>query len=172
MASPQSLQSFIDTAIVPIDQIGVADLHAGAARFDAWLRDISGGWVTLARLQQVAGSLPVLGNIMAAVDLCGDVVTMYEERNRQRSPLESTLAWAELGIDLIGSLPAPGTGPARMALRPTLAVIRQAVKHEIKEIPAAVADVLAANFSSTLMGELSNFADGAIARLEEFLKES
>ncbi|AWV00322.1 hypothetical protein DM992_12845 [Burkholderia sp. JP2-270] len=168
----QSLQSFIDTAIVPIDQIGVADLHAGAARFDGWLQEISGGWVTLQRLEQVAGSLPVLGNIMAAVDLCGDVVTMYQQRNARRSQLESTLAWAELGIDLIGSLPAPGTGPARMTLRPTLAVIRQAVKHEVKEIPAAVSAVLANHFSSTLMGEFSAFADGAIKRLEEFLKES
>ncbi|AJK48947.1 RHS repeat-associated core domain-containing protein [Burkholderia plantarii] len=168
----QSLQSFVDTAIVPIGQIGVADLHAGATRFDGWLRDISGSWLTLDRLQEVAGSLPVLGNIMAAVDLCGDVVTMYEERGRQRSTLESTLAWAELGIDLIGSLPAPGTGPARMTLRPALAVIRQAVKHEVKEVPAAVAAVLVSHFSSTLMGELSQFAEGAIARLESFLQDS
>jgi len=167
----QSLQSFIDTAIVPINQIGVADLHAGAGRFDAWLQEISGGWVTLARLQQAAGSLPVLGNIMAAVDLCGDIVTMYEARNERRSDIEKTLDWATLGIDLLGSVPAPGTGPARMALRPTLAVVRQAVKREMKEIPTAVVAVIENNFSATLMGELSQYVDKAIALLPSLLNE-
>ncbi|HDR9160264.1 TPA: RHS domain-containing protein [Burkholderia vietnamiensis] len=169
--STESIQSFIDTAIVPINQITAPDLHAGAARFDAWLQSISGGWVTLARLEQVAGSLPVLGNVMAAVDLCGDIVTMYEARNGSRSQLDKALEWANLGIDLLGSVPAPGTGPARMALRPTLAVIRQAVKREMKEIPTAVAAVIEHNFSATLMGELGQYVDKAIALVPQLLNE-
>jgi len=52
-------------AIVPLNAIDVKDVASGAAVFDAWLQEVSGGVVTLERIQNVAGALPVVGNIMA-----------------------------------------------------------------------------------------------------------
>ena len=45
--NPQSVQSTVDAAVVPLNQVIVADLQAGASRFDGWLRSCSGGYVTL-----------------------------------------------------------------------------------------------------------------------------
>ncbi|WP_279613458.1 hypothetical protein [Burkholderia pyrrocinia] len=39
----QSVQSTIDTAVVPLDQVLVADVAVGANRFDAWLQSFSHG---------------------------------------------------------------------------------------------------------------------------------
>ena len=69
-------------AIVPISAIDVKDVASGAAVFDAWLQEMSGGVVTLERIQGVAGALPVVGNIMALVDALGDVVTLTKTEKR------------------------------------------------------------------------------------------
>ncbi|WP_426197712.1 hypothetical protein, partial [Massilia sp. DWR3-1-1] len=54
-----------EVAVAPLDTIDPSDIGAGAAAFDKWLRKISCDYVTLERLSTVAGSLPVIGNIMA-----------------------------------------------------------------------------------------------------------
>ena len=73
-------------AIVPISAIDIKDVASGAAVFDAWLQEVSGGMVTLERIQGVAGALPVVGNIMALVDALGDVVTLTKTEKRDLLP--------------------------------------------------------------------------------------
>lgn len=172
MAQPLSTVPVIDTAIVPLNQVRVADLGAGKARFDAWLQSFSGGYVTLERVKDVSAALPVLGNIIAAVDVCGDIATLVENRHTQRSALEETLDWASLAINLIGILPIPpGTPAARMTLRPALAIVRQEVKKGAKDLATAIVGVIAAHVTATLMGELQPFVEQAKTRLEEILRD-
>jgi hypothetical protein len=52
-------------AVAPLNTIDIKDVGRGAAKFDAWLQSLSGGVVTLERVKNVAGALPVVGNIMA-----------------------------------------------------------------------------------------------------------
>ncbi|XYD00798.1 hypothetical protein R1A29_11350 [Pseudomonas sp. NMS19W] len=92
-------------AVVPLNTLDVQDVGRGAARFDAWLRSISGDVVTLDRIKGVAGALPVVGNIMALVDALGDIVTLAKSKQRE------LLDWVSLGINLIGVLPAPPRWP-------------------------------------------------------------
>src|SRR5471030_1519996 len=97
-------------AVVPLNLIKVGDVGCSAAQFDAWLQSTSGGVVTLDRIKNVAGALPVVGNIMALVDALNDIVTLSNAEKRD------LLAWASLGINLIGVLPLP---PAMAAARMT-----------------------------------------------------
>ncbi|WP_153099844.1 RHS repeat-associated core domain-containing protein [Paraburkholderia hayleyella] len=172
MPQPPPLLPSIDAAVVPLDQITLADLSAGSARFDAWLRESSGGYVTLERVRDVSASLPVLGNIMAAIDVCGDIVTLVQNRNTPRPAIDQTLDWASLGINLIGVLPIPvGTAAARMSLRPALGIVRNAVREGAKDLGSAIVAVLAAHVTATLMGELEPFVLEAKARLTALLKD-
>ncbi|TDY50849.1 DUF6531 domain-containing protein [Paraburkholderia rhizosphaerae] len=172
MTSQPSEDDAVDAATVPLNQVAVADLAAGAAAFDAWLRECSGGYVTLQRVKEVSAALPVLGNVIAAVDVCGDIATLIRNRNVKRAEIDQMLDWASLGINLIGVLPIPpGTAAARMTLRPTLGIVRQSVKNGAKELGAALVAVIAGHFTASLMGELQPFVEEAKARLKEVLAE-
>ncbi|WP_296224473.1 DUF6531 domain-containing protein, partial [Ralstonia sp. UBA689] len=164
----------VDTAIVPLNRVHIADLQAGATRFDHWLRSASGGYVTLERIKEVSAAMPVLGNIIAAVDVCGDVATLWEHRNdRTRSDAERMLDWANLAINLIGVMPIPpGTSAARMTLRPTLSIVRQTVLRGGKDLAEALVAVIAGHLTASLMGELKPFVMKAKAQLNELLDDA
>ena len=51
-----------------VDTISAADLGAGTGAFNAWLLEVSGGYVDLDRIKSAAAVIPVVGNIMALVD--------------------------------------------------------------------------------------------------------
>lgn len=72
-------------AVAPLNAIAQEDIGTGAAKLDAWLQSISDGWITLARLSTVAGSIPVVGNIMALADAIMDVVRI--DRKSVETPL-------------------------------------------------------------------------------------
>ena len=111
-------------AVAPLNTIAVEDVGRGAAKVDAWLQSTSGGVVTLDRIKNVAGALPVVGNIMALVDALGDIITLAESEE------PDLLDWVSLGINLIGVLPLPPTmAAARMTLRPTLFLVRQELRN-------------------------------------------
>src|SRR5476651_138122 len=110
-------------AIVPLSAIDLQDVASSAAVFDAWLQSTSGGVVTLDRIKNVAGALPVVGNIMALVDALNDIITLSTSQKRE------VLDWVSLGINLIGVLPMPPSmAAARMSLRPTLFLVRQELR--------------------------------------------
>ncbi|OZY43901.1 hypothetical protein, partial [Pseudomonas lundensis] len=82
-------------AIVPLNEVQIEDVGRDVSAIDAWLQDISGGAVTLERLQHVAGLVPVVGNVMALADAIGDIVSLI--KNGGSDPLD----WVSLGINLV-----------------------------------------------------------------------
>lgn len=152
-------------AIVPLNTIDIKDVGRGAARFDAWLQSISGGVVTLERVKNVAGALPVVGNIMALVDALGDIVVLAKSKQRQ------ILDWVSLGINLIGVLPAPPTmASARMTLRPTLSLVRQELRNSAKMLLGdSLIEVLIGHLNATIVGTIDDFVEQAKPKLAEIL---
>jgi RHS repeat-associated protein len=155
-------------AIVPLNTIDIKDVGRGAARFDAWLQSISGGVVTLERVKNVAGALPVVGNIMALVDALGDVVTLAKSKQRQ------LLDWVSLGINLIGVLPAPPTmASARMTLRPTLSLVRQELRNSAKVVLGdSLIEVLIGHLNATIVGTIDDFVEQAKPKLASILDDA
>jgi RHS repeat-associated protein len=135
-------------AVVPLNAIDIQDVASSAATFDAWLQSASGGVVTLDRIKNVAGALPVVGNIMALVDALGDIVTLSNAQKRD------LLAWASLGINLIGVLPLPpAMAAARMTLRPTLFLVRQEMKASSRMLlSTSVIEVLVGHLNESIIG--------------------
>ncbi|CAI8778563.1 MULTISPECIES: RHS repeat-associated core domain-containing protein [Pseudomonas] len=155
-------------AVVPLNTIDIQDVGRGAAKFDAWLQSISGGVVTLDRVKNVAGALPVVGNIMALVDALGDIVTLAKSKQRQ------VLDWVSLGINLIGVLPAPPTmASARMTLRPTLGLVRQELRNSAKMLLGdSLIEVLIGHLNATIVGTIDDFVKQAQPKLAGILDDA
>ncbi|WP_339539350.1 RHS repeat-associated core domain-containing protein [Pseudomonas sp. RA_15y_Pfl2_54] len=155
-------------AIVPLNAIDIQDVASGAATFDAWLQSATDGVVTLDRIKNVAGALPVVGNIMALVDALGDIVTLSNAQKRD------LLAWASLGINLIGVLPLPpAMAAARMTLRPTLFLVRQEMKASSKMLlSASVIEVLVGHLNASIIGTLDDFVEQAKGKLPGILADA
>lgn len=155
-------------AIVPLNAIDIQDVASSAATFDAWLQSATDGVVTLDRIKNVAGALPVVGNIMALVDALGDIVTLSNAQKRD------LLAWASLGINLIGVLPLPpAMAAARMTLRPTLFLVRQEMKATSKMLlSASVIEVLVGHLNASIMGTLDDFVEQAKGKLPGILADA
>ncbi|PKA73057.1 RHS repeat-associated protein [Pseudomonas baetica] len=155
-------------AVVPLNQIQVVDVGRDAAKFDAWLQEVSGGYVTLERIKYVAGALPIVGNIMALVDVLNDIAVL--SRSAQRDPLD----WVSLGIDLIGVIPVPANmAAARMSLRPMLYLIREEMKIAGKAVLAdAVINVVTGHLNATIVGEIDQFVKTAQSSLPDLLDKA
>ena len=97
-APPKPAERAPEVAVAPLNTIDQQDIGAGAAAFDKWLRKISHGYVTLERLSTVAGSLPVIGNIMALIDAIMDVVGVIQKYIAKKEI--DFLEWVSLGINL------------------------------------------------------------------------
>ncbi|EYS86070.1 type IV secretion protein Rhs [Cupriavidus sp. SK-4] len=156
------------TAVAPLNTIAIEDIGKGAARFDAWLQGASGGLVTLERIKTVAGSLPVVGNIIALVDALGDVITLV------RTKSQDFLDWVSLGINLIGVLPMPPSmAAARMSLRPTLALVRQELRQAAKAaLGDGLIEVLVGHLNATIIGEIDDFVQKAETKLSTILNDA
>ena len=160
-------------AVAPLNTITVQDLAVSAHGFDAWLQEQTGSKVTLERIKNVAGGLPVVGNIIALTDVLDDIVTMM------RSPkAPDVLMWASLGINLIGVLPLPtGTAAARMSLRPMLALVREEMIRQAEQqlkanLGDAVVALLATHLNATIVGDIENFVTQSQAKLTELLTDA
>jgi RHS repeat-associated protein len=158
-----------------MNAIAPEDVGAAAAQFDAWLREISGDYLTLARVQNVASALPVVGNIMALVDVACDVAAMV--RKYIRRVAVEILDWASLAINLIGVIPfPPGTAAARTALRPTLWLVRnkldaRTLGNAAGNLGEALISVLVLHLNDSIAGEIEAFVDKAISGLQQFLSD-
>ncbi|MBN3749960.1 hypothetical protein G3N96_31735, partial [Burkholderia sp. Se-20373] len=102
-------------AVAPLNTIHPEDIAAASRKFDQWLREISGGVVTLERVSNVAQGLPVIGNVIALASVALGMKALYGKPNAD------AMDWVSIGIDLIGVIPVPPTlAAARMSLRPML----------------------------------------------------
>ncbi len=159
-----------EVAVAPLNTIAQQDVGAGAAAFDTWLRKISNDYVTLERLSTVAGSLPVVGNIMALADAIMDIVGIVQKTIAKKEI--DFLAWVSLGINLIGVVPVPPTmSAARMTLRPALHLVRQKLALGAKDIGTALIEVLVVHLNARLAGEIETFVDSAMGKLSGILDD-
>ncbi len=180
-AEPGEVSGVRQTAVAPLNTIGKEDVAAAGAALDAWLRQISGGYVTLGRVCTVAGSLPVVGNVMALVDAILDVVHVVEARRAGKEV--EFLDWVSLGVNLIGVIPLPpAMAPARMTLRPALHLLKQRFQQELlqagktlaksgaQQIGDALIEVLTGMLNDRIAGEVEQFAQTAQDKLGEALE--
>lgn len=166
----ESAERTPEVAVAPLNTIDEQDIGAGAAAFDKWLRKISDDYVTLERLSTVAGSLPVIGNIMALIDAIMDMVEVTQKYAARKEV--DFLQWVSLGINLIGVVPVPpAMSAARMSLRPALHLARQKLALGVKDLGSALVEVLVMHLNARLAGEIDTFVDGAMGKLAGILDE-
>jgi len=157
------------TAVAPLNTIVNEDVAAASKAVDDWLRSFTGGYVTLERLTMVLGSLPIVGNIMALVDVFLDLINIIQKK--AKDSVGAFLNWVSLGINLIGLIPAPPTmAAARMSLRPTLHLLRQQLKTATSTLGESIVTTLVGHLNATIVGELETFIDKAVGLLGEMLK--
>lgn len=169
-APSKSAERAPEVAVAPLNTISQQDVGAGAAAFDKWLRKISGDYVTLERLSTVAGSLPVIGNIMALIDAIMDIVAIIQKYLAKKEKDIDFLQWVSLGINLIGVAPGAGNA-ARMSLRPALHLVRQKLALGAKDLGAALVEVLVMHLNARLAGEIDTFVDSAMGKLPGILDD-
>lgn len=169
-ASSKPAERAPEVAVAPLNTIDQQDVGAGAAAFDKWLRKISNDYVTLERLSTVAGSLPVIGNIMALIDAIMDLVGVTQKYIARKEV--DFLQWVSLGINLIGVVPVPpGMSAARMSLRPALHLVRQKLALGVKDLGTALIEVLIVHLNASLAGEIETFVDNAMGKLAGILDD-
>nr|WP_314546113.1 RHS repeat-associated core domain-containing protein [uncultured Massilia sp.] len=169
-ASSKPAERAPEVAVAPLNTIDQQDVGAGAAAFDKWLRKISYDYVTLERLSTVAGSLPVIGNIMALIDAIMDIVEVIQKYLAKKDI--DFLQWVSLGINLIGVVPVPpAMSAARMSLRPALHLARQKLTSGVKDLGPALIEVLIVHLNARLAGEIETFVDTAMGKLAGILDD-
>jgi RHS repeat-associated protein len=136
------------------------------------LREISGDTITLERVKNVAGALPVIGNIMSAVDVLGDIIELIRDKSGQA--IKQVLTWVSLGINLIGMVPFPPTmAAAKMGLRPILHLAKQRLAHaSVGELGDAFVELIAGHVSATMAGEIDTYIEKAQASLNGLLSDA
>lgn len=156
------------TAVAPLNTIGLEDIGAGKAKIDAWLRWLTKDYVSLDTLLNVAGSIPVIGNIMALIDAVWDVIDMITKKL-----YTDVLQWVSLALNLLGVIPLPpGTNAARMSLRPMLHLLRQELAKTAENVISAVfIDVITRHLNDTIAGSLDKFVEEAEGYLDDFLQK-
>lgn len=155
-----------EVAIVPLSKDMVHDLQAGTAKFDSWLKEVSGGYVTLSRIETVASALPVVGNVIAAVDVAMGIYDMTQ------APAVGAFDWAMLGIDLIGVIPLPPVmAQARTTARPIFSAVKQSLKHSGNDIGEALVVVIIDHMHESHAGDIEKFANGLKAQIKPILDD-
>ncbi|WP_159065869.1 hypothetical protein, partial [Acinetobacter baumannii] len=128
--------------------------------------------VTLERLSTVAGSLPVIGNMMALIDAIMDIVEIIQKGLAKGAKEIDFLLWVSLGINLIGVIPVPpAMSAARMSLRPALHLVRQKLALGVKDLGTALVEVLIVHLNARLAGEIETFVDSAMGKLAGILDD-
>lgn len=153
-----------EQAVTWLSDISPKDVAQGGNRFDAWLRKISGNHVTFEDVKTVAGAVPIVGNIMAAIDALGDIAEIIQKRGGQ------VLDYMSLAINLIGIIPLPPTlAPFRMSARPLLALVRNQLLITRSNLGAAIISVLVTHINATCATEIEDFLNKLKAGLVELL---
>jgi RHS repeat-associated protein len=158
-----------DYAIEPLEQINAAEVAEGFNAFDKWLRDNTNDIVTLDRLKTVGNAIPGVSNLIAFSDVVYDIIEINDLK--QAGKEVSIISWVNLGVDAIGVVPMPGTGPARVALRAPLQLAKQKLKQGVKNLAEDFLILIAGHLAASITGELDEFIKSAQAKLHDMLVE-
>ncbi|MBA1362938.1 RHS repeat-associated core domain-containing protein [Burkholderia gladioli] len=154
-----------DVFVSPLSDFHPVDIDANLKDLNKWLIDISGGLVTLERVETVARNMPVIANIFAAVDLISDIRAMLNHGDR---PID-LFDWLNLGLDVIGIIPIPaGTAQVRMGARPMLKLIREEVVKNGKAAGGAALQLVQQGIITAIVSSLQARYAGEI---ETFIAE-
>jgi RHS repeat-associated protein len=175
-AAAVTSQSAIATevAIAPLVTFTKEDVGSALEEFDAWLRSVSDGYITLERVKDLANAVPVVSNILSAIDVVMDIKRLIEAEVRD------LFDYLNLGIDLIGVIPIPPVmGEFRMGARPLLKLAREELIRSGKAVAEAggqmIADtiisVLVAHISAKFAGEIDSFVKEIKARVAQLLDD-
>ncbi len=165
-----------DVFVSPLYKLHPADVQTGIDVFDKWLIDISGGWINVERLKDVAAGTPLIGNIFAAVDALLDIKAMIEHRDKSPELFD----WLNLALDLIGVVPLPPvTAELRMGARPVLKLLRQEIERSGRAaaestalvVRDAVISAIAGDIYSRYAGEIDTFIKVIRQGLSQLLQQ-
>ena len=156
-------------AIEPLEQINASEVAEGFSPFDKWLRENTDGIVTLDRLKTVGNAIPGVSNLIAFSDVVYDIIEINDLK--QAGKEVSFISWVNLGVDAIGVIPMPGTGPARVALRAPLQLAKQKLKQGVKDLAEDFLIAIAGHLANAIKGELEEFIKTAQSQLRDMLEE-
>lgn len=161
-AKPSVRTNTGQVAVVPLNKLYAADVKAGMNKIDSWLKTNTKGYVDLNTIKSTLGTLPVIGNAIALVDAIYDVIDI------SKKPSPAFTDWLNLGLDVIGIIPAPPTmATMRMSLRPTLNLVRQKAKGTISD---TILVILSDHLNERIAGELDQFAKNAQPLVNQMLQ--
>ncbi|RQH01655.1 RHS repeat-associated core domain-containing protein [Paraburkholderia dinghuensis] len=152
-----------DVAVAPLATIAKEDAGSALEQFDAWLKSVSDGYITLERVEQLANCIPVVSNILSAVDVVMDIKQLIE------AEAKDFFDYLNLGIDLIGVIPVPPVmGEFRMGARPLMKLAREELSKSAKTVAQGGAQMIADTIISVLVAGISAKFAGDI---EKFIQE-
>lgn len=156
-------------AIEPLERINASEVAEGFSPFDKWLRENTDGIVTLDRLKTVGNAIPGVSNLIAFSDVVYDIIEINDLK--QAGKEVTFISWVNLGVDAIGVIPMPGTGPARVALRAPLQLAKQKLKQGAKNLAEDFLILIAGHLANAIKGELEEFIKTAQSQLRAMLEE-
>ncbi|WP_243901653.1 RHS repeat-associated core domain-containing protein [Acinetobacter bereziniae] len=170
--TPEQKQAIITLAnslktqvvVAPLQSIAPQDIVSSRNSINDWLKQNISPDFDLNTLAQVAGVIPVVGNIIALVDVVEGIINLVN------NPNPAILDWVDLCINLIGVIPVPpGMNTARMTLRPMVMAARNAVSTGKTTLALAVESAIQASLNDVLAGQIQPFVDKATGQIDTLI---
>ena len=152
--------------VKPLNEVSIKDINNSKQKIDKWLKDHTHQLVGIDLVASVLGTVPIIGNVMAAIDVVSDIFQIYENGYQNADVFD----WTTMGIDLIGVAPIPGTTAIRTSARPALFLVRQEVKRVGKAaLGEAVITVISKHLNDQVAGNIEKFSKSGLAQLNSIL---
>jgi len=151
------------TLTAPANTFTLKDAQAGARAVDAWLRRNTDDIITLDRLKNTAGAIPVVGNILSAIDVIADVMELIDTPKLR----EDIFTWVNLGIDLMGCVPAAGNA-VKAGIRPALHQLRNSMKDLAQGI---ISEQLYNTLTTHFGGDAYKFIESLQKNLDDYIQK-
>ena len=65
--------------VKPLNEVAIADINNSKQKIDKWLKDHTHQLVGLDLVSNVLGTVPIIGNVMAAIDVVTDILHIYDK---------------------------------------------------------------------------------------------
>ncbi|EHU1196472.1 RHS repeat-associated core domain-containing protein, partial [Acinetobacter baumannii] len=152
--------------VKPLTEVAIKDVSHSKQKIDSWLQSHTHQIVTLDLVASVMGTVPIIGNVMAAIDVVSDICYIYDKGFQNADIMD----WTTMGIDLIGVAPIPGTTAIRTSARPALFLVRQEVKRVGKAaLGEAVIVVISNHLNDQVAGDIEKFCKTGLNKLNSIL---
>ncbi|MFI7863413.1 hypothetical protein ACFMJM_20230, partial [Acinetobacter baumannii] len=65
--------------VKPLTEVAIKDVSHSKQKIDSWLQSHTHQIVTLDLVASVMGTVPIIGNVMAAIDVVSDICYIYDK---------------------------------------------------------------------------------------------